>query len=397
MVGLPVFPPSMAVSPKPRTAGIMLRIGIVAGEASGDLLAADLIESIKKQVPDVVVEGVGGPRMQAAGCNILYSSDLLAVMGLVEVAGKYFQLVKIRNSLIEHFRKYSPDVFIGVDAPDFNLGLEQALHNHGIKTVHYVSPSVWAWRSYRVKKIKKAVDLMLVLFPFEQEIYRQHRIAVEFVGHPLADQIATDSDKQRARKNLGLPAGRKIVAIMPGSRQTEIDRMLPLLLETASWCSGQRNDLLFVTSVLSEKTVRHIEKMSSRFSVELQIYHDRSHEVLAAADAALLTSGTVTLEAMLFNLPMLVAYRINWLSYLIIRALVKVEYAALPNLLAGKRVVAEYLQAECEPEVMGQELLSLLDNDATADRQKQEFNSIHWTLRLNAGDRAAASVLSLLK
>ncbi len=379
----------------------MLRIGIVAGEPSGDFLAADLIREIRKQIPDVLVEGIGGPQMQAAGCSVLFPMEKLAVMGLLEVAGRYFELVGIRNRLIVHFQSFPPDVFIGVDAPDFNLGLEATLHAQGVKTVHYVSPSVWAWRSYRIKKIKHAVDLMLVLFPFEQQIYRQHRIRVEFVGHPLADRIMPDLDKSIARTKLGLPDAGKFIAIMPGSRKTELDKMLPVHLETAKWCSGRRADLTFITSVLTEEASQYVDVIRSRIcpvptNVNLHVYQDRAHEVLAAADVALLTSGTVSLEAMLFNLPMIVAYRMHWITYHIIRGLVKVKFAALPNLLADRQLVPEFLQNDCQPQKMGVELLRLLDDSTQADELKRQFGSIRRSLQLNAGNRAATAVLSLL-
>ena len=377
----------------------MLCIGIVAGEPSGDYLAADLIRAIRQRIPDVRFEGIGGPQMQTEGCSILFPMEKLAVMGLSEVAGRYFELLGIRNNLIKHFQSNLPDIFIGVDAPDFNLSLEASLHAQGVKTVHYVSPSVWAWRSYRIKKIKRTVDLMLVLFPFEQQIYKQHGIAVEFVGHTLADQIKPGHDKAIVRKNLGLPLTGKLIAIMPGSRKTELDKMLSVYFETARWCSEQCADLVFITSVLSKEAVQLVDSVrhSAGFgSVHLHVFQNRSHEVLAAADVALLTSGTITLEAMLFSLPMVVAYRVNWLTYYIFRALVKVKFASLPNLLADKALVAEFLQADCQPEKMGAELLRLLDDTTHTDVLKQQFESISKSLQRDSGTRAASAVLSLL-
>lgn len=378
----------------------MLRIGIVAGEPSGDYLAADLIRELRLRVPDVLIEGIGGPQMQAAGCSILFPMEKLAVMGLIEVAGRYLELVGIRNKLLKHFKTTPPDVFIGVDAPDFNLGLEASLHAHGIKTVHYVSPSVWAWRQYRIHKIKQAVDLMLVLFPFEKKIYQQYQIPVCLVGHPLADRIKPDNDKADARRKLGLPVGGKVIAIMPGSRKSELDRMLNTHLQTAHWCHSRRDDLIFITSVLDESARLRVEtaaagirETSERF--KLHVYQDRAHDVLAAADVALLTSGTISLEAMLFDLPMVVAYRLHWLSYFIIRALVTVKFAALPNLLAGKLLVPEFLQQHSQPGKMGEELLRLLASSDNNAGLKREYSLIRNSIRLNAGATAAAAVLSL--
>jgi len=379
----------------------MLRIGIVAGEASGDYLAADLIRAIKQQCPALQVEGIGGPHLQAEGCRILYPSEKLAVMGLVEVAGRYFELSQIRRQLLKHFSNSPPDIFIGVDAPDFNLGLEKSLHAHGIKTAHYVSPSVWAWRQYRIRKIQKSIDLMLVLFPFEQHIYQQHQIPVTYTGHPLADKIAPRQDKSAARQQLGVPDTAKVIAIMPGSRQTELEKMLPLQLDTADWCHQQRNDLVFITSVLSDSALAYIKRVQQARAVNgqnvvtLQVYQNQTHPVLAAADVALLTSGTITLEALLFNLPMVVAYRMHAISYAIIRAMVSARFAALPNLLADEQIVPEFLQQACQPDKMGQALLQLLENDEARNRQIQQFKLIRQTLQCDASARAAEAVLAL--
>jgi len=378
----------------------MLRIAIVAGEASGDFLAATLIEEIRKRYPDLAVEGIGGRYLREAGCKILASMEKLAVMGLVEVAGRYPQLMRLRHDLVEYFTRSPPDVFIGVDAPDFNLALEEALHRRGIKTVHYVSPSVWAWRRYRLRRIRRAVDLMLTLFPFEEDIYRQHRIAVEFVGHPLADHIAPEQDKSAARKELGLPDSGKIVALMPGSRQSEVRRMILPQLRAMQWCMQQRNDLIFISNLVSCETYRTVQSAQKLLGIPedccLKIFRDRAHEVLAAADAALLTSGTVTLEAMLYRLPMVVGYRMNWLTYRVIRSLARGESAALPNLLAGKPLVAELLQGQCRPERMGRELLRLLEDDRYVSVLQKEFQVLHRQLGRDAASRAAEAVLALL-
>lgn len=377
----------------------MLRIGIVAGEPSGDYLAADLIRQIRQRIPDVEIEGIGGPLLSAVGCKLLYPMEKLSVMGLVEVAGSYLELAGIRRNLIEHFRQSPPDIFIGVDAPDFNLELEAQLHDSGIRTVHYVSPSVWAWRQYRIHKIKRAVDLMLVLFPFEMSIYREHMIPVSFVGHPLADRILVNPDRHAARQRLGLDPTARIIAIMPGSRKSEIERMLTIQLQTASWTADRHPELVFITSVLTDQARGIVERITHamRPQIPLHIYQDRTDDVLAAADLALLTSGTITLEAMLHNLPMVVGYRVHWLTYRILRLLVRAKFAALPNLLADKPLVAEFLQYDCQPEVMGAELIRLLENNHVREELLASYAQIRSTLQQHAGARAATAVLSLLE
>ena len=377
----------------------MLRVGIVAGEASGDLLAAELIKSLKSRSAEISFEGIGGSRMQNEGCKILVSYEKLAVIGLFEVAGRYLELLGIRNRLKKHFLSNRPDIFIGVDAPDFNLGLEHSMRQHGIKTVHYVSPSVWAWRGYRINKIKNSTDLMLVLFPFEKEIYQKNAIPVEYVGHPLADQIEIHQDKVSIRNDLNLDLDAKIVALMPGSRQSELERILPLQLQAAGICLEKRKDIVFVTSVLSEEAAGKIKDIINALTpaytgMKLKVFVDRARDVLAAADVGLVTSGTVTLEAMLCGLPMAVAYRINWLSARIIRLMVQVQFAALPNLLAGRQIVREFLQDDCVPEDMAAEIMRLLDSD---DRYsiKQIFDEIHQTLKMNASELAADAIIAL--
>ncbi|MGK0296897.1 MAG: lipid-A-disaccharide synthase [Gammaproteobacteria bacterium] len=377
----------------------MLRIGIVAGEASGDLLAADLIRSLSIKLPNIIFEGIGGPLMEAAGCKLHYSYERLAVLGLFEVVGRYMELLGIRNNLKKYFITNPPDIFIGIDAPDFNLGLERALRKHGIKTVHYVSPSVWAWRRYRVKKIKKSTDLMLVLFPFETDIYKENEIPVKYVGHPLAHQIDNAADKTKFRKRLGLPLDAKIIALMPGSRKSEIEKLFTLQIEAACICNKKLNNLFFITSMLSNEAAANIEKKYNDLfdknpGIRFKVFVNQSREVLSAADVGLLTSGTVTLEAMLYGLPMVVVYRINWLSAIIIRLMVNVQFAALPNLLAGKKIVQEFLQNDCKPEKMAEEILRLLESPDTK-MLTNEFNTINRSLKLDSSNLAADAILSL--
>lgn len=378
----------------------MYRVGIVAGEASGDILGADLIRDLRSSFPDIRVEGIGGPRMIQEGCKAIVPLEKLSVMGLMEVIGRYRELAGIRKSLAAHFLDDPPDIFIGIDAPDFNLDLELKLRRNRIKTVHYVSPQVWAWREYRLRKIRQAVDLMLVLLPFEKAYYERQGIPVSYVGHPAADRIKQVPERAAARARLGLPQGKKIIALMPGSRAMELDRLLSPFLLAAQWCTGSRDDLYFVTSLLNETFVERFKQSCSASAfttLPVCVYHNRADDVLEAADVALLASGTVTLEAMLYKLPMVVAYKMNPLSFYMINAMVKVRYAALPNLLTGAEIVPEFLQGKCRPESLGARLLEWLDDDSGVERLRLTFSSIHKQLQQNAGASAAQSILGLLE
>lgn len=378
----------------------MLRVGIVSGEASGDLLGSELIESLKTIYPEIYFEGIGGPLMESAGCKILYPSEKLAVMGLLEVAGRYLELVSIRKKLIQHYISNPPDIFIGIDSPDFNLTLEEHLRRSGIKTVHYVGPTVWAWRSGRLAKIKKAVDLMLVLFPFELPIYRNYGINAKYVGHPIIERFQSVNDKAVSKKKLGIDPSKKVIAIMPGSRDAEIRKILPLQLDIMKCVYNQNKDLVFISSVLKQETINMImeqfsAKVDSHEKPDFRIFKSQTHDVLLAADAGILTSGTITLEAMLCQLPMIVMYKMNWLSYKIIKLLIKVKYVALPNLLAGKEVVPEYIQNNCVPEKMANNIINLLDKEA-CHLQINEFNKITSLLRQGVNNKAAVAIQNLL-
>ncbi len=378
----------------------MLRVGIVSGEASGDLLGSELIESLKIIYPEICFEGIGGPLMESAGCKILYPSEKLAVMGLLEVAGRYLELLSIRKKLIRHYISNPPDLFIGIDAPDFNLTLEEHLRSSGIKTVHYVGPTVWAWRSGRLAKIKKAVDLMLVLFPFELAVYRNYGINAKYVGHPIVDRFQSVTDKAVSKKKLGIDPSKKVIAIMPGSRDTEIRKILPLQLEIMKCIYNQNTDLIFISSVLKQETIDMIleqfsAKIDSHGKPDFQIFNGQTQDVLLAADAGILTSGTITLEAMLCQLPMIVMYKMNWFSYKIIKLLIKVKYVALPNLLSGKEVVPEFIQNDCVPEIMANKIMNLLNVDAS-HQQINEFNKITSQLRQGIDNKAAVAIQHLL-
>ena len=376
----------------------MVRIGIVAGEPSGDFLAAELIKAIRKKRPDIKVEGIGGGKLREAGCNILFPMEKLAVMGLVEVLGNVKELISVRARMAEHFLSDPPDVFIGVDAPDFNLGLERRLRKKGIKTIHYVCPTVWAWRTYRVRKIRKAVDLMLSVFPFEQDFFRQHDVPVKYVGHPLAGQVDLTPDKEGARRRLSLSPDRLTVAILPGSRRSELNRLARPFIDTAAWLQERRGNIQFLSNVLDDATEKQLNAQVTRYQdkgVELKVVKNRMGDVLAAADVALLASGTVTLEAMLHKVPMVVAYRMHGLTFWIVRALIRVDFVSLPNLLANHRLVPEFFQSDCRAEMLGPAVLNWLDNPDEVASLSRRFTDLHVSLKSNAGETAAQAVLGL--
>ncbi len=386
-----------------------MRIGIIAGEASGDILAAGLIQAILKKYPDAYFEGIAGPLMIAAGCRAIYPAEKLSVMGLVEVLAHYRELSSIRKELIRYFLNNPPDVFIGIDAPDFNLVVEAQLKQAGIGTIHYVSPSVWAWRQYRLTKISRAVDLMLTLFPFEARFYENHNISVKYVGHTLADEIAFDIDIDQARDKIKLESkpGQSVFAVLPGSRMSEVTRLARPFIETMLKCLCEQADLLFVIPFVNDKTrcffaneldqtIKAQASDMANIAQHFILFDGASRDVMAAADAVLLASGTAALEALLLKKPMLVAYKLAPLTYWIAKRLLKVPYYSLPNLLAGDFLVEEITQNEVCADVLAPRLLNLLSVDLW--RNKLEvFNDIHQLLRQNADQSAAQAVIDYLQ
>ena len=375
-----------------------MRIGIVAGEASGDLLGAGLITALRELHPEAQFEGVAGPLMRAAGCHALYPVEQLSVMGLVEVLRHLPRLLRMRADLARHFRGARPDVFIGIDAPDFNLGLERRLKRAGIPTVHYVSPTVWAWRRGRLRGIAQAVDLMLTLFPFESVFYRDHGLSERCVGHPLADSIADRTDRSAARKALGLDVGGTLVALLPGSRRGELRYLAEPFLRTALWLRERRPELRFVAPLATPATRVQFEQLRQLVAPELPviIIDGRSREVMAAASAILVASGTATLEALLLKRPMVVAYRLSGFTYWLVKRMVKTPYIALPNLLADRPLVPEFIQDAVTPEHLGQALLDLIDSPERIARIEQAFSEIHYDLRRDASRQAAAAIVKLI-
>lgn len=374
-----------------------MRIGIVAGEASGDLLGAGLVSAIKQRYPDALIEGIAGPQMMAAGATSLFPMDRLSVMGIVEVLGRYRELLGIRRQLANHFKQNPPDVFIGIDAPDFTLGLEKQLRQAGIKTAHYVSPSVWAWRQRRVKKIAQSTDLMLTLFPFEEKFYQQHHVPVKFVGHPLADTIPMLADKAAARKDLGLSSEKTILAMLPGSRSNELQYLATTFIETVRWLRVRHPDLQVVVPLANEVRRAQFEQAMAQIAdvPEMTLVDGRSREVMAAADVVLLASGTAALEAMLLKRPMVVAYKLSPITYWLAKRLVKVDNVSLPNLLANETLVPELIQHEATPEKLGQAVLNYLEDSALNDVVNQRFNEIHQALKQDASQQAADAILEL--
>ena len=341
------------------------------------------------------MEGIGGERLREAGCDILFPMEKLAVMGLVEVLGKVWELSKIRAQLADHFITNPPDVFIGVDAPDFNLGLEKRLRNKGIKTIHYVCPTIWAWRTWRVRKIRKAANLVLSIFPFEVEFFRRHSVPISFVGHPLAGQVDLQPDAESARRRLGLSQQVLTVAVLPGSRSSELDRMTGPFIETAVWLNARYDKIQFVTNVVNDVAEKHLEAAAKRSGLQLKIAKNRIGDTLAAANVALVASGTVTLEAMLHKVPMVVAYKMHSLTFWIVRALIKVKFVSLPNLLANRSLVPEYFQSDCRAEILGPALRYWLDNPDSVLMLSNKYKELHVSLQ-KVDETAAQAVLGIL-
>lgn len=373
-----------------------MKLGIVAGEASGDLLGAGLIKALRELIPHLTVEGIGGPRMQAEGCNNLYDSERLSVMGFIDPLFRLPELFKIRSNLVKHFSKHRPDIFIGIDAPDFNLGLELKLRTAGIPVVHYVSPSVWAWRKKRIHKIAKATDLVLTLLPFEKKFYDEHNVPASFVGHPLADQIPLQIDQAAARAKLNLDNNVTYIALLPGSRQNEIKYMGETFLKTAKLCWEQNKSIRFITASANEKRDQAFKAQWQKIAPDLpiQFFQQCSHEVMASADVVLVCSGTATLETLLFKRPMVIVYQTGFVTYQIARWVVDVPFFGLPNLLANERLVPEYFQHEAQPEILAQDLLNFINHPEKQRELQTRFIQIHEQLRRDASREAARSILA---
>lgn len=369
---------------------------MVVGEHSGDTLGAGLITSLRQTHPNAKFVGIGGPKMKALGFESLFDMDELSVMGLVEVLGRIRRLLHVRKSLTDFFTANKPDVFIGIDAPDFNIGLELKLKAHGIKTVHYVSPSVWAWREKRIFKIAKATNMVLALLPFEKAFYDKHNVPCTFVGHPLADDIPMQSDKTLARNKLGLPQNKKILALMPGSRGGELSRLLEDFFESAKQLQAQDSELLFVAPMISEQRTAQFNALKAELAPDLivEVVLNQTQDVMADSDCLLTASGTVTLEAALIKRPMVICYKFSPITYLLGRWLVKLKWFSLPNLLANRTLVPELLQKEVCPD----NIIPLIKERLYQDQSQlnDSYNEIHQQLKCDASKQAAKAVLDVL-
>jgi lipid-A-disaccharide synthase len=376
-----------------------MRIALVAGEASGDLLGAGLVTALRKRFPGAQFAGVGGPNMRAAGVDAWHDSDELSVMGLAEVVRHLPRLLRLRRELRDRLLEWKPDVFIGIDAPDFNLGLERALKQAGTPTVHYVSPSVWAWREGRAAKIGRSADLVLCLFPMEPPIYERHGIPAKFVGHPLADTFVDHPDMAAARRALGVAADPPTLAVLPGSRLGEIRRLLPTFIAATRLLAQRMPGLQVLLPAANEECRRLIDQLLQAHPLpNLRVTDGRAHEVMVAANVVLLASGTAALEAMLSKRPMVVAYRISAFTYHLVMSLgmMKVNRYSLPNVLANEPIVTELMQHDCTPEKLSDALLPLFGDGEEVASLVPRYLAIHHRLRGGGSDSAAAAVAELL-
>ena len=377
-----------------------LRVGMVAGEASGDLLAAHLIAALKARRPSLQFTGIGGPRMAAQGFESRYPMEKLSVRGYAEVLRHYGEIMSIRRRLARELLAARPELFIGVDCSDFNLDLERRLKDAGIPAIHYVSPSVWAWRRWRMRRIARSVNHMLVMLPFEAPLYEKAGVPVTYVGHPLADLIPLEPDKAQARRELRLPAGKLIVALLPGSRRSELHYMAGAFVLAAHRFRQEVSNVHFVCPMVTRDTRDMFERAvheQQRSDLPLTLLFGHSHEALAAADLALVASGTATLESALFKTPMVIAYRQSPLTWALMRSMLYLPYVGMPNILAGERLVPELLQNEATPAALAAALLALLRDEAARRRQIGRFHDFHHLLRQNTAEKAADAVLGLLK
>jgi len=375
-----------------------MKIGLVAGEASGDVLGAGLIRAIRERIPEAEFEGVAGPEMVAAGCEQWEPSDSLAVMGLVEPLAHIPRLLRLRRELARRWRESPPDVFVGIDAPDFNLGLEKKLRKAGIKTTHYVSPSIWAWRPGRVKKVKKAADMVLCILPFEPRLYEEHGVNAVFVGHPKAHEAPEIVDAEAARAELGFDAG-EVVAVMPGSRSGEVSRIGGIVAAAAKEILAARPGIRFVTPVAAPKLRPMIEQQLRDAGVEAQftLLDGDAKLAMSAADVVLQASGTAVLEAALLRKPTVATYRVSPVTFWIARWLVKLEHFTLPNLLTEQPLVPEFMQHDALPGPIAAEVIALLDDPERRRSIAERFDRLRAELALDADQHAADSVIELAR
>ena len=374
-------------------------IALVAGEASGDQLGGALLRELRQRYPGARFVGIGGQQMRAAGMDTWWDCEELAVFGLFEVLSHFPRLYKIRRQLRHRLLTLQPDVFIGIDAPDFNLGLEIGLKRSGIPTIHYVSPTIWAWREKRVRKIARAADLVLCLFPFEPDFYQGHGVNATFVGHPMADQIGEENAPADARARLGIKGTGTVIAILPGSRSGEVSKLAEPMIDAARIIAGQSPDVRFVSAMANSKVRALFEEILKRpGKPEIQLIDGDPRSAMAAADVVLVASGTAALETMLINRPMVVCYRVARSTYQLAKStnLLRIQFVSLPNILSGEALVPELLQDEATGHRMAQEIQSWLEDDPRRSALQTRFSKLHSELRCNASEKAADAVSALL-
>ncbi|RZI83677.1 MAG: lipid-A-disaccharide synthase [Rubrivivax sp.] len=374
------------------------KVAMVAGEVSGDLLAGLLLGGLKSRWPGVSTMGIGGPRMAAQGFDAWWPHEKLSVFGYVDALRHYREISGIRRQLGDRLLAQRPDVFIGVDAPDFNFGLEARLKAQGIKTVHFVSPSIWAWRGKRINKIARSTDHMLCMFPFEPELYAAKNIPATYVGHPLADAIPMEPPCEASRQKLGLPLDAPVLAVLPGSRRSEIQHIAPAFLQTVTQLSHQRPDMRFVMPVVPSLRAM-VEPLVAQHApnANIQLLDGRSHEALAACDVTLIASGTATLEAALFKRPMVIAYRVSSLSWQLMKRMGYLPWVGLPNILLRDFVVPERLQDAATPDQLATDVLAWLDHPAKAAEVRERFIQLHHTLRRDTARCASDAIAQVLE
>lgn len=380
-----------------------MHIAIVVGEMSGDILGADLMRALRGRFPDASFSGIGGERMLALGFESFFPQDRLAVMGFIEPLKRLPELLKIRKFLRTHYLSNPPDVFIGIDSPDFNLPIEKTLKDAGIPTVHYVSPSVWAWRQGRIHGIKASIDLMLTILPFETEIYNEHQIPVKFVGHPLADEFSMEPDKAKARIDLNIGLDEHVVTLMPGSRSAEVKHLAPVFFAAAGLYSSKKKTR-FLLPAANEARLSQVkaalaplqESGGSLADVQIDLYLANSKALMTASDGVLMASGTTSLEALLLKKPMVVAYKKDWFSAWLTRRLIKTKYISLPNLLADEALVPEILQEACTAESLCESMLDSFCDGEKKNSLLEKFRDIHVQLKQDAGEIASKSIAELM-
>ncbi|MDH5832077.1 lipid-A-disaccharide synthase [Luteimonas sp. M1R5S18] len=394
-----IGPADAGTAPMPARAP---RIALCAGEASGDLLGAGLVEQLRARLPEAEFAGIGGAAMRAAGVETWHDASELAVMGLSEVLRHLPRLLRLRRRFRRRLLDWRPDVFIGIDAPDFNLGLERALKRRGVRTVHYVSPSVWAWREGRAAKIGRSADRVLCLFPMEPAIYARHGVDARFVGHPMADAMPLNPDRRRARADLGIEDDAPVLAVLPGSRLGEIERLGAIFLEAAGQVAARVPNLRILVPAATPacgEALRALLASAPLPAGSVRLFEGRAREAMTAADVVLLASGTATLEAMLAKRPMVVGYRIAPSTYRIVRALglLKVDRYALPNVLAGTTIAPELMQDDCTPARLAEAVLAWFDDPAAVLALEPVYRDLHLALRRDASASAADAVAGLLE